>query len=173
MTLPAAEHGDRVAQVEHQRDVVLDDEEGDALPVEVADDLDHPVDQRRVDAAGRLVEQDHLRLEHEHLGQLDQLLLAVGQRAGLLVAEPAEADEVEQLARPLGLVPADRVLGHEAPARRRQRGHHVLQHRHALEQPGDLEGAAQAEVGRAPTPAAGRSACRRTRSRRRRAAWRR
>ena len=47
--------------------------------------LGEPADQARVDAAGRLVEQDQPRLQHQHLGELDQLLLAVGQGAGLLV----------------------------------------------------------------------------------------
>ena len=79
--LAAREHEHRVAEAEHERHVVLDDQERLALRVELADHLAHPLDQRRVDAAGGLVEHDQLRVEHQHLRELDELLLAVGERA--------------------------------------------------------------------------------------------
>ena len=90
--------------------------------VELADHLADALDQRRVDPAGRLVEQDQLRVEHEHLGQLDELLLAVGERPRLLVAERAHADELEQLLGARGLRAADRVRVELAPARTTRSG---------------------------------------------------
>src|ERR687897_2156198 len=69
--LTAREHEDRVAEAEHERHVVLDDQERLPIRVELADDVAHPLDQRRVDAARGLVEQDQLRVEHEDLRELD------------------------------------------------------------------------------------------------------
>ena len=62
-----------------------------------------PAQQRRVDAGRRLVEQDHRRVEHQHLGQLDELALPVGQVGGPGVDVVAHADELQELGRPRGL----------------------------------------------------------------------
>src|SRR4051794_2633970 len=53
--LAAAQDPHRVAEPEHERHVVLHEQERLAAAVELADHLPHPLDQRRVDAAGRLV----------------------------------------------------------------------------------------------------------------------
>ena len=51
----------------------------------------------QVDAAGRLVEQHEARPGHEGHRGVEQLLLAVGQAAGLLVGEMPEPEEVDHL----------------------------------------------------------------------------
>ena len=121
-------------------------EGGPELRVQLADLLDHSLDQRRIDAAGRLVEHDELRLEHEDLRELDELLLPEGQRAGANVRVLRHADELEQLQRALVLVTCDRVRGQLAPREAAQRRDNVLEHRHLAEQARDLEGAAEPEV---------------------------
>ena len=80
-------------------------------------------------------------------------------------ANRPQADDVEQLPGPVGLVAADRVGEHRPPVPVRQRRDDVLQHGHLLEQPGGLERAAEAEVAALPRRQSGRSAGRRTRSR--------
>ena len=86
-----------VAQAQHERHVVLDDQERLPVGVELADHLAHPLDQHRVDAAGRLVEQDQLRVEHQDLRELDELLLAVGQRPARWSRKARMPDELQQL----------------------------------------------------------------------------
>ena len=97
------EHRDLVAQRHHELHVVLDDEEGLAGRVELADAGRELVDQRRVDAAGGLVEQQHRGVGDQERRQLEQLALAVGEVAGGLGREPRDADELEQLARAAAL----------------------------------------------------------------------
>ena len=53
----------------------------------------------RVEAGGRLVEQQHLRLRGERPGDLEAALVAVGQVAGGLVGAARDADELEQALR--------------------------------------------------------------------------
>src|SRR5918992_2904576 len=89
--LPAGEHQDRIAEAEHERHVVLDDQECLAGRVQLADHLADPLDQGRIDAAGRLVEHDQLRVEHQDLRELQQLLLAVAERGRPHVAILAHA----------------------------------------------------------------------------------
>ena len=60
--------------------VVLDDEERDAeLAVGALQALDHAVDERGIDACGRLVEQQHARAHHQRHRELQQLALAEGE----------------------------------------------------------------------------------------------
>ena len=135
----ARQHPDRIAQPDDERHVVLHQQEGLALGVEVPDQVAHPLDQGRIDAAGWFVEQDQLRVEHQHLGQLDELLLPVGQGAGARVAVGGHADELQQFLGPCGLRTADGAQPELAHREVAQRRHHVLQHGHLAEQPGDLE----------------------------------
>ena len=135
----AREHEDRVAEAEHHRHVVLDDQERLPLPVQLSDHLDDVVDERRIDAAGRLVEHDQARVEHQDLRQLDELLLPEGQRGRPLVGEGPHPDEVEELLGPLRLGAADGVRGELAPGEGPERRDDVLEHGHLAEEPGDLE----------------------------------
>ena len=68
-----------LGQAHDHAHVVLDDEERDAeLPVGALQALDHAVDQRRIDARRRLVEQQHARAHHQRHRKLQQLALADG-----------------------------------------------------------------------------------------------
>ena len=78
---------------------MLDDQEGDALVAELLDAVDDHVEERRVDAAGRLVEQEEARTRHQPGGEVHQLLLAVGELRRRLVGEVGDADEIEELHR--------------------------------------------------------------------------
>src|SRR5665647_430829 len=146
----AGEHHDRIAELEHQGDVVLDHQEGDPALVQLANDLGEPSQQTGVDTPRGLVEQDQLWLEHQDLGQLDQLLLAVRQVTCALAREAAQPHDIEQLAGARSLVAADGVGEHGAPAGVRQWGNHVLLHRHVLEKARDLEGPAEPQVAALP-----------------------
>src|SRR5712691_2300763 len=106
---PGRPLGDLVAVVENEHDlaqphddlhVVLHEQHRLALVAEAADGLEQVVEERAVHAGGRLVEQDQRRVAHEHPHELDQLLLAVGEIAGVLAGERLELHEREQLPRP-------------------------------------------------------------------------
>src|SRR5258708_7944784 len=88
---------DRVAQAHHEIHVVLYDQEGLAVRVQLPDLAGDDVDQRRVHPAGRLVEQQDLRIGHQHVGQLEQLALAVGECLGQCRGVRGYPDEVEQV----------------------------------------------------------------------------
>src|ERR687895_634442 len=136
----AVEHDHVVAQAHHQVHVVLDQEEGPALLVELAHERGDAVEQRRVDAARRLVEQDRLRVGHQHAGELEQLLLAVGEVARLDALEVIDTHPREPAAGAL-----DRLWVARA-AQPREAGapdgdQQVLEHRHAGEDAAQLEAA--------------------------------
>ncbi len=83
------------------------DHDGDALlpqPVENAPEI---APRHRIDAGGRLVEQQHLRRVHQRAGEAELLLHAAGQRAGLEATEIRHAGCRKQ------------ALGAVAPQRRR------------------------------------------------------
>src|SRR5262249_43481722 len=76
---PVVKDRDRVAQAHDEVNVVLHDQERLASRVELPDSLGDVLDQRRVPPAGRLVEQDDVGVGHEHVRELEQFALAVGQ----------------------------------------------------------------------------------------------
>src|SRR5215467_6806055 len=115
---------DRITQAHNEIHVVLDDQ----------------VDQRRVHPARRLVEQHDLRIGDQHVGELKQLALAVRQRLRERRGVRGEPDEVEQFHRmsPRGSTagPGQRIAG---PLFVLPGDQHVLEYRHAREDPGELE----------------------------------
>src|SRR5580692_8434027 len=129
------EHGELIAEPHHELHVVLDDEEGLARRVEFPDAVGDVIDQRQVDPAGRLVEQDDLGVRDEDVGELEELALAVGERARERGVMPGDADELELLHRALA------VGGVPVPGR----DQHVLKHGKTGEDPGQLEGPADAQ----------------------------
>src|SRR5215469_7939965 len=147
--VPVVEDGHLVTQAHHELHVVLHDEERGSLPVQLADPLGDGADQGRVHPAGRLVEEDDLRLGDQHVGQLKKFALAVGQRLGAIPGQLDDAGELEQLHRPLAgggaARPGERVVqppGLPGPLLV-VRGHdHVLHDRQPGEDPGQLEGPA-------------------------------
>ena len=111
---------------------MLDDEQRDPeLAIGLAEPLQQAVDQRRIDARGRLVEQEHLRLAHQRHGEFEQLLLAEGQIAGAQVALRVEADEAQQVFG-LAFVTGSAAAIDGAPIQLggRQADEHVLHARH-------------------------------------------
>src|SRR5258708_23912187 len=89
------EDHDRVAQAHHEIHVVLDDQECLAGRVQIPDLAGDDVDQRRVHPAGRLVKQQDLRIRYQHVGELEQLALAVGEGLGQFWGVRGYPDEVE------------------------------------------------------------------------------
>src|SRR5215211_3432842 len=157
---PAGEHQYRVTEVEHEGHVVLDDEEGLALPIELADHLRHPRHEGRVYSPGRLVEHDQLWVEHQHLRELDQLLLPERELGGALVAEFPHADELQQLLGARCLRTADCARVQLAQREAGHWGDDVLERGHLGEQPRDLKRAPESQVhpppgAQAVDPAAG------------------
>src|SRR5207244_502414 len=73
-----------VGDVESERHVLLDEQDGHALPVEDVDDLADLRDHPRHQSLGRLVQQDDARLQHHGAGDGEHLLLAPRQRAARL-----------------------------------------------------------------------------------------
>src|SRR5438445_12918656 len=71
--LPLHEHRDASREAEHEIHVVLDDQDGDVAR-QRAEDLEDAAGVVRRHAGGRLVEQEHARLEAERDGDLDQAL---------------------------------------------------------------------------------------------------
>jgi hypothetical protein len=118
--------------------------------LELADLLAHAPPQLRVEVRQRLVEEQHLGLEHERAGDRDALLLAAGELRGQPALEPGEPEHPE-----LGRLRAVHAHRHRAVA-------DVVQHRHVREQRVGLEhhrhvalvGGAQRDVGAADQHAA-------------------
>ncbi len=80
--------------------VVRDVDEHQAeLALEVAQLDAHPQLEQPVEVAERLVEEERLRLRHEHARERDPLLLAAGERARLAVGELRQADHLERVQR--------------------------------------------------------------------------
>ena len=65
------------------------------LLLDLADLLAHMAAQLGVEVGERLVEQQHLRLQHQRARHRDALLLAAGQLAGQPVAEAGQADQFQ------------------------------------------------------------------------------
>src|SRR5574341_851985 len=124
------EHG--LAEPHDHLHVVLDEEHGLALVAQPANRVEQVVQQRPVHAGGGLVEQDQQGVPHEHTNELDELLLAVREIAGVLVPEPLELDEAQELERA-------RLRVVEAPARHDEE---VFERGELREHADDLEGPA-------------------------------
>jgi hypothetical protein len=135
--LAIVEHENLVAQPHHDLHVVFDDQDGLALVAQAPEHVQQLVEQRAVDPGGRFIEQDQLRIGHQHANELEQLLLAVREVAGVFLAQPLELDEGQQLLRPLPRR-VDRRVGH---------GQQVLERRQLREYADHLEGAADAAPG--------------------------
>ena len=88
-----------MAEVHHELHVVLHHEERLAGLIELVDAIGQVRDQGRVDAAGRLVEQQYVGIRDEQRGKLEQLALPERQVARRLVRESLDSDELEQLRR--------------------------------------------------------------------------
>ena len=125
--LPVAQNGDAVRDLVDLVEEVADEQHGDAGIAEVADDGEQLLDFAAVQTRGRLVEDQHLGVEHHRAADRDQLLdrdgVAGEDRAG--VDLQSEALEVARGA-PVGGLPVDAAARGAARARasrsRRRRG---------------------------------------------------
>jgi hypothetical protein len=87
-----------LGQAHDHRHVVLDHEQGQSAGlVGGFEAVDQILDQHRVDAGGRLIEQQHRGIVGERHGELEQLLLAEGEIAGKTVPLLGKAHKIEQL----------------------------------------------------------------------------
>src|SRR5213594_274503 len=89
-----------LAQPHHDLHVVLHEQHRPALVAQPANGLEQVVEQGAVDAGRRLVEEDQRRVAHQHPDELDELLLAVGEIAGVLARQLLQLHERKQLASP-------------------------------------------------------------------------
>ena len=80
------EHVDVVAHVEHERDVVVDQEDAGAGDADVADPVAEPLALGGVEARGRFVEEEDLRVGRARAGDGHELALALAEVAGVAVA---------------------------------------------------------------------------------------
>ena len=135
---------------ERLHDVLLDQQDGEPVPIEPADQGEHLLDQDRREAERRLVQDQELGLAHQAAADRQHLLLAARQRAGGLdepLAEPwKDRQYVVEVLRPRGAAAAVaaelEILAH------REVGEHAAPFRH-LHQPGldDAHGGCARDVG--------------------------
>ncbi|MCY1181498.1 hypothetical protein D9M73_220060 [compost metagenome] len=71
------------------------DQHGHAFPGQVADHVQHVVDQFRVEGRGRLVEQHDLRFHRQGSSDRHTLLLPTGELVRVLVGMGQQADLVQ------------------------------------------------------------------------------
>src|SRR5580704_17809673 len=102
-----------VDDIEDLADVLLDDEHGEPLGADAADEIKNLLDHERGEAGGRLVHEQELWARHEGTTDRAHLLLAAGERASELAAPLLETrEEIEDPVQSLG----------EARPRRRDEG---------------------------------------------------
>ena len=117
--LTGVDHHDVVAHRLHVVEQVGGQHDRDAERRQAGDERQHLLAADRVQAGGRLVEQDQLRVGHERLGQLGPLPHARREALDRAEAGFVETDEIEHVRRPLAGGPRRK------PADLTERGHHV------------------------------------------------
>src|SRR5262245_47748647 len=133
------EHG--LAEPHDDFHVVLDQQHGLAPIPKARHGVQQIVEERPVDAGRGLVEEDQRRIRHEHPHELDELLLTIGQVAGVLVRQPSQPHEIEQLAAAALRVLAGAARDDQQILERRQLGEHPNELERAADTaPGDLPG---------------------------------
>src|SRR5262245_52883530 len=90
---PLAHHVDIVDELQRQRRVLLDQENGKAFLFQLADRLPYALDDDGCESFGRLVHDQAVRIGHETAADGQHLLLAARQCPGALVAPFREARE--------------------------------------------------------------------------------
>ena len=82
-----------VGDTERLVGVLLDEENGGAVGIDLLDDGENLLDDDRREAEGRLIKQEQRRAGHDRAGNRQHLLFAAGQRAARLVAALGEDGE--------------------------------------------------------------------------------
>ena len=90
---------DPVAEREDLVEAVRDEQDAGALVAEAAGDGEQPLHLDSAERGGRLVHDEHLGVERDGLGDLDDLLVGDGQALGDAVGIDRDAEPVEELAR--------------------------------------------------------------------------
>ena len=110
------EHHDPLAHAHDQSHVVVDQQDGQTVRIELLDQLSHPVFLGRVHAGGRFVEDEELRFQRQGARHLQAALVAVRQcrRSPLTMLVRIEADGLEQLA---SLLESPVIQAHQRPQR--------------------------------------------------------
>ena len=96
---PAVEEEHAVRHVAGEGHLVRDDDHRHLLLREAADDLEDLARELRVERGGRLVEEEHLRVERQRARDRDALLLAAGELARVGVRLRGESHLVQQVHR--------------------------------------------------------------------------
>ncbi len=125
---------------------MFDEQERDALPVQLANVLTDALDERRIDAAGRLIEQDELRLGHHHRRELEQFALTVRERAAQQAGDRGDVHGREHVHGSSALIVPLASRDECAKSRTPHRHEHVLQRGQTREDSRQLKGAADAET---------------------------
>ena len=94
--LAVVEHGDAVGEFVGLVQVLRGEEDGDAVGDELADDLPHVVAGARVEAGGRLVEEDDPRVADQGHGDVEAALHAAGVGGGGLLRGLDEVEALQQ-----------------------------------------------------------------------------
>ncbi len=107
------EDGDAIASVLHVFQAMTTHDDRFAQPAQIADQIFHPTSAKRIEAGGRLIEDDEIGIVDERLRQADALAHALGILAEDAFAIGLESDFLDQL---LGLVLPLRGRQIEQPA---------------------------------------------------------
>ena len=112
-------HRDPVGDVLHHREVVRDEDVGEAEPVlQVAQQIEDLRADRDIERRDRLVADDQLRLDRERAGNRDALALAAGEFMRVAAREARlEPDQPQQFLDPFAAA-ARAARDHAAPAAR-------------------------------------------------------
>jgi hypothetical protein len=94
---PAVDDHDPVCELSHLGEDVAGDEDGPALLDEVAQKAAQPADALRVEAVGRLVEEQHVRVAEQRTRDRQPLPHAERIRLHALVRRAGQVDDLEQL----------------------------------------------------------------------------
>ena len=143
-----AQDGHVVAEAEDLVDEMADEQDRDALPLQRGHDLEQPVDLAAGDGRGRLVHDQHARVERQRLDDLDRLPLGDAERLHRQAHVDLHAQAQQQLVRgrvhrrPVDAAAAPRLAADEDVLGDRQIG----KHRRVLVDDGD---AVALRVGRA------------------------
>ena len=125
--LAAPEDGDPVRDLQHLVQLVADEDDRDALALQVAEDLEEVRRLLRRQDRGRLVEDEDLRVAVERLHDLDPLLLPDGDAVDRGARVDGELEGLRQVANaPLG----SGLVEEDAFAPRLDAEHDVLGHGH-------------------------------------------
>ena len=81
-------------------EVVRGDHDRLARPVQLDDELQQPLLRARIERRGRLVEQQHLGVHHEHRRDRDPLLLPAGELVRRAIGEGADVEHRERVVDP-------------------------------------------------------------------------